>query len=142
MIISERIFKIMESKNITQKELSARTGIAQSCISNWNTKKTNPAADKIMVICDALDVSVEEVLQDTMSYKQINDRDIVIETLEHVEDLEALNKALYKENKKLREGIIKAKEELEARAKMFEDMGDYNNSATTQDATDIINKYI
>ena len=42
MIISERIFYVMEQKNITQLELSRRTGIATSNISDW--KKTNPEA--------------------------------------------------------------------------------------------------
>mgnify|MGYP001659628700 CR=1 FL=1 len=35
MIISERIFYVMEQKNITQLELSRRTGIATSNISDW-----------------------------------------------------------------------------------------------------------
>lgn len=42
MIISERIFCVMEQKNITQLELSRRTGIATSNISDWKKKKTNP----------------------------------------------------------------------------------------------------
>ena len=67
MKISERMFLIMDEKNITQMELSESTGIAQSCISDWKTKKTNPAADKIMVICKALNVTPEELLQDTVN---------------------------------------------------------------------------
>ena len=38
MIISERIFCVMEQKNITQLELSRRTGIATSNISDWKKK--------------------------------------------------------------------------------------------------------
>ena len=40
IIISERIFCVMEQKNITQLELSRRTGIATSNISDWKKKKT------------------------------------------------------------------------------------------------------
>ena len=39
MIISERIFYIMEQKNMSQLELSRRTGIATSNISDWKKKK-------------------------------------------------------------------------------------------------------
>ena len=39
MIISERIFCVMKQKNITQLELSRRTGIATSNISDWKKKK-------------------------------------------------------------------------------------------------------
>ena len=63
MIISERIFMLMEEKKISQLELSAGTGIAQSTISDWKRKRTNPAADKIMVICRVLDVTPYELLQ-------------------------------------------------------------------------------
>ena len=42
MIISERIFQILEKKNISQKHFSQETGISQSTISDWKRKKTNP----------------------------------------------------------------------------------------------------
>ena len=64
MIISERIFKIMEEKGIRQTDFSAQTGISQSTISDWKRKKTNPSSDKIMVICETLGVSPYELLQD------------------------------------------------------------------------------
>lgn len=70
MIISERIFQIMEEKEMQQLELSKRTGIAQSTIADWKRFKTNPSADKIMIICDALNVSPEDILFDTMTAKQ------------------------------------------------------------------------
>lgn len=70
MLISERIFKIMAKKNISQLEFSKITGIAQSTISNWKHKKTNPSADKIMIICAALDVTPEDLLIDTMTAHQ------------------------------------------------------------------------
>lgn len=62
MIISERIFNIIEEKNITQTEFAKRVGIAPSTVSEWKKKKTNPSADKIMDICVALDVTPDELL--------------------------------------------------------------------------------
>lgn len=66
MIISERIFEIMEKRGMTQIQFSEATGISQSTISDWKRKKTNPAADKIMRICEVLEVTPYELLQDTM----------------------------------------------------------------------------
>ena len=40
MIISERIFKIIKEKNLTQTEFAKRAGIATSTISEWKKKKT------------------------------------------------------------------------------------------------------
>lgn len=76
MIISERIFRIMESKNISQMDFSRATGISQSTISDWKRKKTNPSADKIMSICKVLGVTPYELLQD--SAKRKNEKDYII----------------------------------------------------------------
>ena len=62
MIISERIFYVMEQKNIMQLELSRRTGIATSNISDWKKKKTNPKADCLLSICDALEITPDQLL--------------------------------------------------------------------------------
>lgn len=65
MIISEKIFHILNQKGISQKAFSEKTGISQSTISDWKRKGTNPSADKIMIICDALDISVYDLLNET-----------------------------------------------------------------------------
>lgn len=64
MIISERIFELLKTKGISQKDFSKLTGISQSTISDWKTKKTNPAADKIKIICDVLELTPTELLED------------------------------------------------------------------------------
>ena len=62
MTISERMFQIMEEQGISQYRLSKMTGISTKTISDWRSKKTNPGADKIMVICVALQISPEMLL--------------------------------------------------------------------------------
>ncbi len=62
MLISERIFKILKEKKMTQTEFSKRTGIPCSTISEWKSKRTNPSAEKIMDICAALEVTPEQLL--------------------------------------------------------------------------------
>ena len=62
MIISERIFKILKDKNMSQNAFAKEVGLANSTISDWKTKKTNPSADKIMDICAALHVTPEQLL--------------------------------------------------------------------------------
>ena len=66
MIISERIFRIMEERGMTQMGFSESTGISQSTISDWKRKKTNPSSDKIMKICEVLEITPYELLQDTL----------------------------------------------------------------------------
>ena len=67
MLISERIYKIMEEKGMSQLEFAQKTGISQSTVSDWRRKGTNPSADKIMIICDVLGVSPYELLSGTES---------------------------------------------------------------------------
>ncbi len=69
MLISERIYEYLEKRGITQIEFANKTGISQSTISDWRRKGTNPSADKIMVICEVLDISPYELLQGTDNKK-------------------------------------------------------------------------
>ena len=79
MLISERIFKIMNEQNMSIMEYSRKTGISQSTISDWKRKKTNPSADKILIICDALGVNAYEILQDSNKDKGVKDYLIISE---------------------------------------------------------------
>lgn len=69
MIISEKIFELIKEKGMNQKEFALATGISQSTISDWKTKHTNPAADKIMVICDVLGVTPVQLLTSGEQFK-------------------------------------------------------------------------
>lgn len=55
------IFKLYDL-SMSQSELSRRTGISTSTINDWKKKKINPQADKLVVICKALGMSLAELL--------------------------------------------------------------------------------
>ena len=65
MTISERIFELLDKRGMSPKEFSEKTGIAQSSISDWKRKKTNPVSEKILIICSVLDVTPYELLGGT-----------------------------------------------------------------------------
>lgn len=62
MTISERILKVLKDRNMTQAEFAKQVGIATSTISEWKKRKTNPTADKIMYICNVLQITPEQLL--------------------------------------------------------------------------------
>ncbi len=62
MTISQRIFEILKNRKMSQKEFSEKTGIPQSTISDWRKKNTNPASDKILIICETLNINPYELL--------------------------------------------------------------------------------
>ena len=91
MAIYEKIFERLQELNMSQSELSRRTGIATSTISDWRKKKINPQADKLVTICKALEMSLVELLCDeedrenevlTADYS-VEDR-MIIEKLENL----------------------------------------------------------
>ena len=60
--ISGRIFELLKERNMSQKTFAQETGIAESTISDWKKKKTNPVSDKILIICEVLGVTPYELL--------------------------------------------------------------------------------
>lgn len=79
MTISEKIFSLLEERGMSQKEFSERTGIAQSTISDWKRKKTNPVSEKILIICEVLNVTPYELLSETEGKgKRSNKSEIII----------------------------------------------------------------
>ena len=65
MTIGERTLQLIREKGITQKEFSEQTGIAQSTVSDWKGKRLNPGSDKILLICEVLDVDPAYLLSGT-----------------------------------------------------------------------------
>ncbi len=62
MIISERILKVMKERKMTQTEFAKQVGIGESTISEWKKKKTNPTAEKLLDICNVLQITPEQLL--------------------------------------------------------------------------------
>ena len=87
MKIYEKIFARLNELHMSQTELSKRTGIATSTISDWRKKKINPQADKLVAICKALDMSLVDLLCDEEDKKNkiltadyVTDDDLFVES--------------------------------------------------------------
>ena len=79
MNIYEKIFARLEELHMSQIELSRRTGIATSTISDWRKKKINPQADKLVAICKALDMSLVDLLCDEEESDQVTQTDHIFD---------------------------------------------------------------
>ena len=64
---------------MSQIELSRRTGIATSTISDWRKKKINPQADKLVAICRALDMSLVDLLCDEDEEEKLVQTDYMLD---------------------------------------------------------------
>lgn len=70
MTIGERVLSKIDETGMSRKEFSEKTGIAQSTISEWKSKKTNPVSDKIMIICNTLNVTPQWLLSGSDNNKK------------------------------------------------------------------------
>lgn len=89
MNIYEKIFTRLEELHMSQIELSRRTGIATSTISDWRKKKINPQADKLVAICKALNMSLVDLICDEedksneiLTADYVVDDQIIIDSIE------------------------------------------------------------
>ena len=60
--IGAKITEIMKAKDITQKQLSKATGIAQSNISNYQSDKRTPSLENFVKIAKALYCSTDVLI--------------------------------------------------------------------------------
>lgn len=57
MKFSTRLREVLKEKGITQTELSKRTGISKSVISEWLSDKYEPKQDKVYIVAENLSIS-------------------------------------------------------------------------------------
>ena len=82
MNVYERIFSRLEELHMSQTELSKRTGIPTSTISDWRKKKINPQSDKLVSICKVLNISLVDLLcgEEDMNNKAVSTDCIINES--------------------------------------------------------------
>ncbi|MGN0318000.1 MAG: helix-turn-helix domain-containing protein [Lachnospira sp.] len=96
MNIYEKIFVRLEELHMSQIELSRRTGIATSTISDWRKKKINPQADKLVSICKALDISLVELLCDVEDNTVSESVDFILDETDFIELLKKCDQNIKK----------------------------------------------
>lgn len=77
--VNEKLFALLKERGITQKALSQMTGIPESTISDWKRKGKTPGADKIVEVCSALEISPNDLLE--QSDNTIRERDVDINSV-------------------------------------------------------------
>lgn len=62
MVNVNNLFKLLKEKNISQKELSDSTGISTGNISDWKSGRSMPSADKLNILANELNCSVDYLI--------------------------------------------------------------------------------
>jgi len=80
MNISQNIRKIRENKSLSQKEVAITMGIAPTQYSRLENSKANPTVDTLVKIAQALDVSVDSIINgedDPLNEVNIKDKSLI-----------------------------------------------------------------
>ena len=72
MSICERIFYILNEREIMAKDLADAIGVSKSVVSSWKTRGSNPPAELLVKICGFLNISLEYLLTGETDTKSPN----------------------------------------------------------------------
>ncbi len=62
----KKFAELLEKFNKTAYKVSKDTGIAQSTFSDWKNGKSTPKVDKLKILADYFNVSIDYFLQDSI----------------------------------------------------------------------------
>lgn len=98
MEIGDKLRKIRKENKLTLKELSIKTGVSISFISDIENKRRNPSIDTLKILAKALGVSVSIFWDDNSIHEEI-------ETID--DDVKILVKKIKKMSKENRKKALK-----------------------------------
>lgn len=61
MSINQKIFSLIEKKNLKQADLARILNVRTSVIASWKTRGNNPPAEYLVQICGFLGISISEL---------------------------------------------------------------------------------
>lgn len=62
MIFHERFLELIEARGVTAYKLSKETGLSQALISQWKNGKQIPTADKLLIVAEYFNVSMDYLM--------------------------------------------------------------------------------
>ncbi len=64
MTFAEKLQSLRKAKNLSQEDLAEKCGVTRQSVSKWETGSGYPETEKILVLCDILDVNLDYLLRD------------------------------------------------------------------------------
>lgn len=74
MIFSKKLFKLRKEKNLSQEELAEKLGTTRQAISKWENDQGFPETEKLLMLGNIFEVSIDYLLKDTNEESNENER--------------------------------------------------------------------
>ena len=92
MTIGEKIYKLRSEKGISQETMAFDLGVSRQAVSKWETDQSLPDLDKIKLLSDYFEVSIDYLVKD-IEIEKVN------QTIENVPIIEEKTNKKYDSNK-------------------------------------------
>lgn len=100
MSFSENLYYLRKRDKITQEELADRLGVTRQSVSKWETGEASPETDKLILICDLFEVSLDDIVRGDLRAEGDTDRQAEPQTAEdRVSEQEMAREFIAKTNK-------------------------------------------
>ena len=63
MNLSENLQNLRKAKGMSQEELAEKLDVSRQAVSKWETGETSPETEKIIMICDLFDCSMDDLIK-------------------------------------------------------------------------------
>ena len=67
-----KLFELMKERGVTAKQLSAETGITQSCFTEWKKGRANPKTDALITLSNYFNVPLDYFTGSSASGSEID----------------------------------------------------------------------
>ncbi len=110
MTFAEKLYTLRTQYGYSQEALAEKLSVSRQAISKWEIGTTLPETDKMIVISDFFDVSIDYLLKDNFKVNKGESLDrVVMKFLGSAQDMDEISKELVDI---MRDGTIDDKEKL------------------------------
>ncbi len=98
MTFGERLLEYRNREGLSQEKLAEKVGVTRQTVSKWETNQSVPDFDKIIPLCEALEISTEELIKGEKEEKNAE--------LEEIKQEKERLKKEYKQKRNKKKAIV------------------------------------
>lgn len=108
MTFSKKLLNLRTERGYSQEYLAEQLGVSRQSISKWELGTTLPEIDKLIIISDFFDVSIDYLLKSNVKLQQDDSFDrVVLKFLASAQDMDEISKELVDI---IKDGVIDSEE--------------------------------
>lgn len=73
MKFNEKLVMLRKQHNFSQEQLAEKLGVARQTVSKWELGETTPEMDKLILMSEIYNITLDELMKDECEGKIIND---------------------------------------------------------------------